>query len=107
MNIEPEVLSRASVSQEILQISREGMRKTITDGTAQQLKDLPVEVAGKTGTAQFGNENKTHSWFVSYAPYNNPEIVMAILMEGKSEEHASSVPITKEVYDWYFSRDTK
>lgn len=102
-DIKPEILNKIPLSREILQISREGMRKTVTGGTAQQLKDLPVEVAGKTGTAQFGNENKTHSWFVSYAPYDNPEIIMAILMEGKNEDSASAVPITKEVYDWYFS----
>lgn len=105
INVQPKVLQKMDVSSGIMQIAREGMRKTITDGTAQQLKDLPVEVAGKTGTAQFGSENKTHSWFVSFAPYNDPEIVMAILMEGKSEEHASSVPITKDVYSWYFSRN--
>lgn len=104
ISIEPEILKKVEISDETLRISREGMRQTVTDGTAQQLKNLEVEVAGKTGTAQFGNEKKTHSWFVSFAPYTDPEIVMAILLEGKSEDQVSAVPVTKEIYEWYFSR---
>jgi hypothetical protein len=67
------------VSNDVMRIVQEGMRQTITSGTAQSLKNLPVEAAGKTGTAQFGGENKTHAWFVSYAPFNDPEIAMAVL----------------------------
>ena len=78
------------------------MRQTILSGTAQSLKELPVEVAGKTGTAQFGSENKTHGWFVSFAPYDDPEIAIAVLVEGGGEGHSTAVPVTKEVYDWYF-----
>lgn len=87
---------------DVMQVIREGMRKTITDGTAQPLKDLPIEVAGKTGTAQFGSENKTHGWFVSFAPYDDPKIALAVLVEGGGEGHSSGVPVTKEVYQWYF-----
>jgi len=103
-DIKPQIISKTGVSADILKISKEGMRKTVLEGTAQQLKTLSVEVGGKTGTAQFGNEKKTHSWFASFAPYENPEMVMVILMEGKSEDQTSSVPVTKEVYDWHFSR---
>lgn len=90
------------VSGDVIRIVQEGMRQTITSGTAQSLNNLPVEVAGKTGTAQFGGENKTHAWFVSYAPYNDPEIAMAVLVEGGGEGHSSAVPVTRAVYDWYF-----
>jgi len=88
----------------ILRIVREGMRETVTEGTAQSLANLPVEVAGKTGTAQFGNDDKTHGWFVSFAPYENPEIAMVILVEGQGDEGYNAVPVTGEVYRWYFSR---
>lgn len=107
IDIAPKISGKVNVSSEFLQISREGMRQAVTEGTAQQLKDLSVKVAGKTGTAQFGGDKKVHSWFASFAPYDNPEIVMAILMEGKNEDNISPVPITKEVYDWYFNRDKK
>jgi len=81
------------------------MRQTVTEGSARSLNTLPVAVAGKTGTAQFGAENKTHAWFVSFAPYENPEIAMVVLMEGGGEGSSSAVPVTKEVLEWYFTRD--
>jgi penicillin-binding protein 2 len=101
----PKVLGDHVMDADILRVVREGMRQTVTDGTAQQLKDLSVEAAGKTGTAQFGNEAKTHGWFVSFAPYDRPEIAMIVLVEGQDEtETHNAVPVTKEIYEWYFSR---
>jgi penicillin-binding protein 2 len=102
ITIGPEIIRTDFVSPEILNVVREGMRQTVTNGTAQTLKDMPVEVAGKTGTAEFGGEGKTHGWFVSFAPYKNPEIAMVVLVEGGGEGHSSALPITKEVYEWYF-----
>ncbi|MDO8241022.1 MAG: penicillin-binding protein 2 [Candidatus Moranbacteria bacterium] len=101
----PEIIRKNFISDSVMQVVREGMRKTVTDGTAQPLKTLSVEVAGKTGTAQFGNEDKTHGWFVSFAPYDNPTIAMVILAEGGGDGHSSGVPVTKEVYDYYFNRN--
>jgi penicillin-binding protein 2 len=104
----PEVKRSGFIAPDILQVVREGMRETVTEGTAQPLKDLPVEVAGKTGTAQFGSQEKTQGWFVSYAPYQSPELVLVILFEGQDKtETYNGVPVTKEVYDWYFSDEQK
>lgn len=97
-----EIIRTGFVSSDVMNVVREGMRKVVTDGTAQPLKDLPIAVAGKTGTAQFGSENKTHGWFVSFAPYDDPQIAMIVLAEGGGEGHSSGVPVTKEVYQWYF-----
>lgn len=102
--MDTKVIRKDFVSDRILEVVRQGMRQTVTSGTAQTLKDLPVEAAGKTGTAQFGSEDKTHGWFVSFAPYDNPTIAMAIIAEGGGEGHSSAVPVTKDVYDWYFSK---
>ena len=88
----------------ILRIVREGMRETVTEGTAQSLNDLSVAVAGKTGTAQFGTGKDTHGWFVSFAPYDNPSIAMIVLVEGQGEEGYNAVPVTKEVLQWYFDQ---
>ncbi|HCO99513.1 MAG TPA: hypothetical protein DIT56_02795, partial [Candidatus Moranbacteria bacterium] len=100
--IQPEIIHSDFVSSDVLSVVREGMRQTVLAGTAQTLKDMPVEIAGKTGTAEFGSEDKTHAWFVSFAPYNDPEIAMAVLVEGGGEGHSSALPVTKEVYQWYF-----
>lgn len=102
--IPPRIIRQNVADPNILRIVREGMRETVTEGTAQQLRDLPVAVAGKTGTAQFGTGNKTHGWFVSFAPYENPELALIVLVEGQGEEGYNAVPVSKEVYEWYFAR---
>ena len=101
------VIREKFVDSNIIRIVREGMRETVTEGTAQALADLPIEVAGKTGTAQFGNESKTHGWFVSFAPYETPELALVVLVEGQGEEGYNAVPVTKDVYSWYFGREKK
>lgn len=91
-----------------LQTVREGMRLTITDGTARSLGEVPVPVAGKTGTAQFNNNQQTHSWFVGFAPYDNPEIAIAVLVEGGGESSDSAVPAAKSfLLDWAAKRNTQ
>lgn len=93
------------ISSEALRVVREGMRETVTEGTALALNDLSVEVAGKTGTAQYGPEDKTHGWFVSYAPYENPEILLVVLVESQDLDGYHAVPITKKVYEAYFPQE--
>lgn len=91
------------LSTDILRIVREGMRETVTEGTAQSLNELSVAVAGKTGTAQFGGEKQTHGWFTSFAPYEDPELAVVVLVEDQPEESTyHAVPITKALYQWYF-----
>ncbi len=101
-NLSSKIIRENFISDSIVKVVREGMRQTIESGTAQTLKNLPIKVAGKTGTAQFGTEDKTHAWFISFAPYDNPEIAMVVLVEGGGEGHSSAVPVTRDVYDWYF-----
>ncbi|MEI8344179.1 MAG: penicillin-binding protein 2 [Candidatus Moraniibacteriota bacterium] len=100
--INPEVIRSSFISPAVLRVVQEGMRKTITDGTAQVLKTMPVEIAGKTGTAQFGSNGQTHGWFISYAPYDDPQIAMAVLVEGGGEGNSSALPVTQEALKWYF-----
>lgn len=105
---EQKIIRRDFVDPNILRVVREGMRQTITDGTATMLQNLSVAVAGKTGTAQFGTEGRTHSWFVSFAPYDDPQIALVVLVEGQTDEISSStVPVTKDVYEWYFDPEKK
>jgi len=103
-SISPTIIRQNFLNPDVMQVVREGMRQTVTDGTAQPLKTLPVAVAGKTGTAQFGSEGKMHGWFISFAPYDNPTIAMAVLVEGGGEGFSSAEPVTKDVYDYYFNR---
>lgn len=105
-SVPTEIVRKDFIDPNILRIVREGMRATVTEGTAQPLNSLSVAVAGKTGTAQFGSEQKTHGWFVSFAPYENPELAMIVLVEGQGVEGYNAVPVTKDAYEWYFSRES-
>ncbi len=107
--IDPKIIREQLGTSNDMRILQEGMRQTVTDGTATMLKNLNVSVAGKTGTAQFGNGESVHSWFVSYAPYEDPEMVMVIMVEGQTGELSSTtVPVAYDVYKWqYGGRDMR
>jgi penicillin-binding protein 2 len=90
------------VSSKNINIIREGMRQTVTAGSARSLQSVPVEVAGKTGTAQWSTTKPTHAWFTGFAPYDKPQIVITILIEAGGEGSSVAVPIANEVLTWYF-----
>ena len=103
-NIEPEVLSKNFVEQESLEIIRRAMHETIVSGSGRSLSSLPGSAGGKTGTAQTGVGNNTHAWFSVFAPYENPEIVLIVLVENGGEGSSVAVPIAREVLEWYLTR---
>lgn len=75
-------------------------------GTAWPFFTFPLETAGKTGTAEYGDpKSRTHAWYTSFAPAADPKIALTILVEGGGEGSNVSAPIAKEVYRWYFSAD--
>lgn len=100
----PDVLERRAVSPASLTTVRQGMRQAVEGGSAQSLASLPVPVAGKTGTAQFGDGQRTHAWFTSFAPFTDPSLVLTVLVEGGGEGHAAALPVARNVLSWYFTR---
>ncbi|MBP6942572.1 MAG: penicillin-binding protein 2 [Candidatus Buchananbacteria bacterium] len=101
--IEPEVVSRVDVSAEALAIVRDGMRQTVVSGSARSLSSLPVEAAGKTGTAQWNTHEKNHAWFTGFAPFNNPTIAITVLVEAGGEGSSIATPIAREVLKFIFA----
>lgn len=99
----PEMIRNNFIDASNLKIVREGMRGAVTEGSAYLLSDLPIKAAGKTGTAQVTNTfRKTNAWFTGFAPYDNPEIALVIIVEGAGEGSTAAVPIAKEVFNWYY-----
>ena len=96
-------------SQDVLQAVREGMRQTVTSGSARSVFDLsfPIDVAAKTGTAQFGTEEKTHAWFTSYAPYDDPKIAITVIVEGAGEGFEHAAPVASDIYQWWAENRNK
>ena len=101
---QPKIIREDFIEQKYLDIVRRGMREAVVSGTATSLNSLPVEVAGKTGTAETYKGKIPHAWFTAFAPYKNPEIVISVLIENGSEEGGVTVAVTKEVLNWYFNR---
>jgi penicillin-binding protein 2 len=101
MDIEPEITRENFVSDENIQIVKEGMRQTVTSGSAARLSLLPFEVSGKTGTAQWNTTKEPHAWFTSFAPYDDPEIVLTVLVE-EGEESSLPVSIAGDILSYYF-----
>ncbi len=82
-------------------VVQEGMRETVLDGTAKRMQSLPISSAGKTGTAQFDNNEKEHAWFTAYAPYEQPQIALTVIVEGGGEGGAAALPIAQEGLRWW------
>jgi len=108
--IEPKIIRENFINSKNLQVVREGMRQTVTQGTASGYLDLlPVTSAAKTGSAQTGRKNKyeqelLHNWVTIFAPYDNPEIVLTIMLEDVPGVMAAPLPVAKEILEWYFTR---
>ena len=101
--LEPVVADKLPVDDYYLQLVREGMRKAVLEGSSRPLNSLSVPVAGKTGTAQFGNQDRTHAWFTGFGPYENPEIVITVLIEGGGGSFEAAIPIAEELFRAYFN----
>ena len=78
------------------------MRRTVTSGTATSLRAVGVPVAGKTGTAQWSNNYDPHSWFTGFAPFEEPQVVITVLVE-QGGRTTVAVPIAKDIMTWYFA----
>lgn len=111
----PEVISRLEVDGKILAAIRDGLKGVVNDtrGTGRRAKvseELNVTVAGKTGTSQVvALSRKTkdkrfehHAWFVGYAPADNPEIVVAALVEHGGGGGKAAAPLVSQVFEAYF-----
>jgi penicillin-binding protein 2 len=90
-------------SPDVFKIVQEGMRQTVTAGTAKPLNSLPITSAGKTGTSQFdgADPTRTHAWFTAYAPYEDPQIVITVLVEAGGEGNAVAEPVVQDALKWW------
>lgn len=100
-DIKPEVLDQNFIDKSNLNTVRLGMKDCVSYGSCATLSSLPFDTAGKTGTAQWSQEKDTHAWFTSFAPFENPEIVVTVLVEEGGEGGIAAEPIAKEFYEWW------
>ncbi|MHA3773330.1 penicillin-binding protein 2 [Verrucomicrobiota bacterium sgz303538] len=107
---EPKVranLHDAGITEDQVELIRRGMWKVVNDqgGTGKRAQVKGVEVAGKTGTAQFWREVKgrkekdNHTWFICFAPYDKPKYAITIMVEGGKSGGGTAAPIAQKIME--------
>ncbi|HSP54999.1 MAG TPA: penicillin-binding protein 2, partial [Dehalococcoidia bacterium] len=100
------VRAKVPVDDSYLADVRTGMRQSVTSGVAKNAAVAGVEIAGKTGTAEFGpmlsnGKYETHGWFVGFAPYNDPQIAVVVFVQ-HGTGGADASPAAAKIFDYYF-----
>ena len=97
---EAEATTKDIVSKDIIDTTREGMRRVCATGTARSLSNLPFTCGGKTGTAQ-NPHGEPHAFFISFAPYENPKIAVVVLIENGGEGSSVAVPVARDILNYW------
>lgn len=86
-------------------ILTEFMTEVVENGTATKLSGLSYTAAGKTGSAEYsGQSSESHAWFTGFAPAENPQIEVTVIMESAGSGGDYAVPIARRVFDAYFKK---
>jgi penicillin-binding protein 2 len=84
---------------------QEGLVAVVQKGTGQRLNDGSIPLsAGKTGTSEVGPGRQPNAMYVGYAPYNNPTMAIAVVVENGGYGGVAAIPIAHEVYKVYFKK---
>ena len=80
------------------------MRAVVTDGTGSAVRTDAYSVAGKTGSAEFETGKETHAWFTGYAPAENPQLVVTVIVEESGSGGQVAAPVARSIFDRYFAK---
>ena len=106
---EPKAYSRLMTEKEA-QILTELMMAVCDYGTARKFEGEGYTAAGKTGSAEYGlipgedGAMQSHAWFTGFAPAEDPEIAVTVIIEGAGSGGDYAVPMAKRVFNAYFSQ---
>ncbi len=99
---EPETIG-TKISPSEAELLTEFMAEVVKSGTGTKLSGMKVSVAGKTGTAEYEIGKNPHAWFVGFAPVENPEIVVSVIVESAGSGSKYAVPIAKKILQAYYN----
>lgn len=91
------------MSQEEVSVLTQLMAGVVQSGTATTLKNDIYTAAGKTGSAEYNSNGDSHAWFTGFAPVENPEIAVTIIIEGAGSGGDYAAPIAKRIFNAYFT----
>ncbi len=99
---EPELLSKLDVPENVIKLVQDGLHDVTKYGTAaSSFRGFNIDIAGKTGTAE-NSHGRDHGWFVAYGPFDNPNIVVAVIVEQGGFGSQSAVPIGRKILEAAF-----
>lgn len=101
--VAPTVLSDMNISDHTLQTVMQGMKLMVEDSATVSnfMRNVPVTVGGKTGTAQIGGKQIDNALFVCAAPYNDPEIVISVVIDKGAGGSYSSLSAARVLEAYY------
>lgn len=100
-----EKISNLPFKPEIIKEIKSDMEETVLSGTAKLFKDLPVRAGAKTGTAEVIKNKSINSLFMAFAPWENPEIAITVLIEGSASNQGLAIQTANNVLKWYFDKN--
>ncbi|WP_337624557.1 penicillin-binding protein 2 [Mitsuokella jalaludinii] len=101
-DFQPELLSQLDVPEEDIKLVQDGLHDVTKYGTAaSSFRGFTVDIAGKTGTAE-NSQGRDHGWFVAYGPFDNPNVVVAVIVENGGYGSQSAVPIGCKILEAAF-----
>lgn len=105
--VQPKVLNTVQANPQYFKLAQQGMYEVCNNpqGLAYAVfQNAPYKAAGKTGTAQItlNGQNVLNSVFISYAPFNNPQVAVAVMVPGGGYGSETAAPIVRQLLDTYF-----
>lgn len=91
------------MTKEEANILKQYMTAVVEKGTGDFLKEADYTSAGKTGSAEYGNrKGDSHAWFTGFAPVEDPQVCVTVVIEGAGSGGDYAVPMAKRLFDKYF-----
>lgn len=90
------------ITEEEAKILQELMVAVVESGTAHKLQGYGYTAAGKTGSAEYNSNSDSHAWFTGYAPAEDPQVAVTVILECAGSGGDYAVPMARRVFDAYF-----
>src|SRR3989344_4169575 len=100
----PNVLSELPFKDKVIAEVKSDMEETVLSGTAQALKDLPIRAGAKTGTAEVVKGQSINSLFTAFAPFDEPQIAITVLVENSPSNQGLAIKTAHNVLKYYFNK---
>lgn len=102
---EPEIAEQIDINEKNLEAVKNGMLGVVDEGSASAIfENYHVAIGGKTGTAQVGTKVSNNALFVAFAPFDDPEIAVAVVVE-HGAVGANAAYVAKDIFDEYFKNE--